>query len=123
MSECVRIPKYPPSEYVDMEMPSDDMDVYLRNVHSHLVKCRKDHTCLYCGAPIGRGEYSLLEQGFMDDEPFAIHYCLACVEEVMDVWTGKMEQDEAYEEWQKRYDKYYCRKGDMSFDTPEEAKE
>ena len=101
-----RKPKYPIAEYKDMEMPNGDTDVSYSHRESHLARCRKDWQCLYCGIPIPKGDYCLIEKGFCDGEPYAIHYCLDCVEEEMDVWNHKLERDEAYESWKARYEKW-----------------
>lgn len=97
-----RIAKYKPEEYEDLEIPNGDMDVSYSHRESHLAKCRRDWKCLYCGTSIPKGDYCLIERGFCDGEPYAVHYCLDCVEEEIDVWNHKIERDEAYESWEKR---------------------
>ena len=38
-------------------MPYDDMDTDIRNWHRHLVKVWKETKCVYCGAPINKGDW------------------------------------------------------------------
>ena len=101
-----RKPKYPPFEYKNVELPNGDTDVTYSHRESNLAKCRKDWRCLYCGIQIHKGDYCLIEKGFFDGEPYAIHYCLDCVEEEIDVWYHKLDQEEAYESWKARYEKW-----------------
>ena len=105
-------PRYPKSEYDDMAMPNGDTDCYLSGVHSHLVKTLKEHKCAYCGAPINKGDFSLSEKGFLDGKPYLIHYCMDCVDDELDVWGNKKEREDAYQEWEKRYEKYMIRRVD-----------
>ena len=95
--------KYQISDYEDMLMPNSDTDVTYQNVHTHIVKGRKDYRCAYCCAPISSGDFSLSEKGFVDGKPYLIHYCLDCVEEELDVWNRKKTREEAFESWDKRY--------------------
>jgi len=92
-----RIAKFGPEEYKDLEMPSDDMDDYLENYHSKLVKVRKDTACHYCGTTIHKGDQALGEKCFIDGAPYYIHDCLDCVEDVIKGWD-----DEAQDRWEKR---------------------
>lgn len=89
--------KFSPNEYADLMMPSDDMDDYLENYHSKLVKCRKDTACHYCGAPIKKGDQAMAESCFIDGAPYYIHDCLDCVEDVIKGWD-----DKAQARWEKR---------------------
>jgi len=89
--------KYKPEEYTDLEMPSDDMDDYLENYHSKLVKARKETKCHYCGTTIKAGDQALSEKCFIDGKPYYIHDCLDCVEDVIKGWD-----DEAQARWEKR---------------------
>lgn len=89
--------KYKSEEYTDLEMPSDDMDDYLENYHSKLVKARKETKCHYCGATIKAGDQSLSEKCFIDGKPYYIHDCLDCVEDVIKGWD-----DEAQARWEQR---------------------
>ena len=98
----MRIPNYKKDDYNDLNMPNGDTDSSFRSVHSHLVKTRKEHKCMYCGTMIPKGDFCLSERGFMDNEPFLIHYCLDCVEEEMDVWNHKRDRDDAFNSWKKR---------------------
>lgn len=105
----IKIPRYPKEKYDDMAMPNDDVsDVYYSGLHSHLVKTLKDTFCCYCGAPIHKGDYSLSEKGFLDHRPYLIHYCMDCVDDVIDGWEGKIDYPETgYANWEKRYNKYW----------------
>ena len=89
--------KYKPEEYTDLEMPSDDMDDYLENYHSKLVKARKETKCHYCGTTIKAGDQALSEKCFIDGKPYYIHDCLDCVEDVIKGWD-----DEAQARWEQR---------------------
>jgi hypothetical protein len=89
--------KYKPEEYTDLEMPSDDMDDYLENYHSKLVKVRKETKCHYCGTTIKAGDQALSEKCFIDGKPYYIHDCLDCVEDVIKGWD-----DEAQARWEQR---------------------
>lgn len=95
--------KYPESEYRDLEMPSDDMDSDIQGWHSHLVKVRKDTTCSYCGAPIKKGDCALSERGFLDGHPFTVHDCIDCVDDLLDMWNGKIDSEEYYKRWEGRH--------------------
>lgn len=98
--------KYPISEYEDLEMPTDDMDTDIRNWHSHLVKVRKDTKCVYCEAQINKGDFALSERGFCDGEPFLIHDCIDCVDDLIAFHKGEIDSDEYYKRWEARYKKY-----------------
>ena len=89
--------KYKSEEYTDLEMPSDDMDDYLENYHSKLVKARKETKCHYCGTTIKAGDQALSEKCFIDGKPYYIHDCLDCVEDVIKGWD-----DEAQTRWEQR---------------------
>ena len=109
----MREPKYPIDEYKDMEIPNGDTDVSYSHRESHLARSRKDWQCLYCGIPIPKGDYCLIEKGFCDGEPYAIHYCLDCVEEEIGVWNHELDREEAYESWKSRYEKWgVCHKAE-----------
>lgn len=98
--------RYPISEYEDLEMPSDDMDTDIRNWHSHLVKVRKNTICAYCGALINKGDFALSERGFSDDEPFLIHDCIDCTDDLIAMYKCEIDRDEYYKRWENRYKKY-----------------
>ena len=89
--------KYKSEEYTDLEMPSDDMDDYLENYHSKLVKATKETKCHYCGTTIKAGDQALSEKCFIDGKPYYIHDCLDCVEDVIKGWD-----DEAQTRWEQR---------------------
>lgn len=92
----MRQPKHNKEQYLNFELPNDDMDVGIRNRSSKLTKTRKETKCCYCGTKINNGDYSLSERGFLDDAPFYVHYCLDCVEESMAY------EDDNYEKWLQR---------------------
>ena len=98
--------KYPISEYEDLEVPYDDMDTNIRNWHSHLVKVRKDTKCVYCGVPINKGDFALSERGFCDGEPFLIHDCIDCADDLIAFQNCEIDCDEYYKRWEARYKKY-----------------
>lgn len=104
----VKMPRYPKEKYDDMAMPNDDVcDAYFSGLQSHLVKTRKNAYCIYCGAPIYKGDFSLSEKGFMDGSPYLVHYCMDCVDDVIDGWEGKIDyQETGYKNWEERYKKY-----------------
>ncbi len=104
----IKMPRYPIEKYDDMAMPNDDVcDGYFSGLHSHLVKTRKDTKCCYCCAPIQKGDYALSERGFLDHRPYLIHYCMDCVDDVIDGWEGKIDyQETGYKNWEKRFIKY-----------------
>lgn len=97
IAQINRQAKYKPEEYTDLEMPSDDMDDYLENYHSKLVKARKETKCHYCGTIIKAGDQALSEKCFIDGKPYYIHDCLDCVEDVIKGWD-----DEAQVRWEQR---------------------
>ena len=97
-----RKPRYDKERYVNFEMPSDDMDVDIKNWSSKLSSVRADTTCVYCGARIKSGDYALAERGFLDGQPFYVHNCLDCVEETMDMQDGELDADDALDRWTKR---------------------
>ena len=96
MKDEGRKPKYEKEDYNNFEMPTDDMDTDIAGHSSKVVKVRKDTKCVYCGAKINKGDYALSERGYLDGEPFYVHNCLDCVEEIMD------DDEEHYEKWEKR---------------------
>lgn len=102
----VKANKYPISEYEDLEMPYDDMDTDIRNLHSHLVKVRRDTKCVYCGAPINKGDFALSECGFYDGGPFLIHDCIDCVDDLIAYQKGEIDSDVYYKRWETRFRKY-----------------
>lgn len=97
-----RKPRYDKERYVNFEMPSDDMDVDIQNFSSKLLSVRKETTCVYCGAKIRMGDYALAERGFLYGQPFYAHNCLDCVEEVMDMQDGKLDEDDMVDKWSER---------------------
>ena len=98
--------KYQIAEYDDLEMPYDDMDTDIRNWHSHLVKVRKDTKCVYCEAPISKGDFALSERGFCDGEPFLIHDCIDCADDLIALHKGEIDSEEYYGRWETRHKKY-----------------
>lgn len=92
-----KVAKFKPEQYIDLMMPSDDMDDYLENYHSKLVKCRKNTNCHYCGATIKKGDQAMAESCFIDGAPYYIHDCLDCVDDVIKGWD-----DRAQARWEKR---------------------
>lgn len=92
-----RQPRFKMSDYIGFEMPSGDMEGFIESHTSRLVKCRKEHQCSYCGAPILKGDFAVYEKGFMDGEPVGVHDCLDCVDDVLRGWD-----DDAQERWEKR---------------------
>lgn len=95
--------KYPISEYEDLEMPLDDMDTDIRNWHSHLVKVRKDTKCAYCGALINKGDFALSERGFCENQPFLIHDCIDCADDLIAMRKYEIDSEEYYNRWDKRH--------------------
>lgn len=102
MQQNCRKPRYEKECYTNFEMPSDDMDVDIQNWSSKLTSTRQETKCVYCGTTIKCGDYALAEKGFLDGQPFYVHNCLDCVEEVMDMENGKLDADEMLERWSKR---------------------
>lgn len=99
--------RYPKEKYDNMNMPNGDRDVSYSGVKSHLVKTLKDTKCVYCFAPIPKGDFALSEKGFIDHKPYLVHYCMDCVDDIIDGWEGKIDYaDEGYERWCKRYELY-----------------
>lgn len=94
--------KYHINEYDDLEMLSNDMDVDIRNWHSHLVKVRKDTRCINCGTKIIKGDFALSERGFCDGEPFLIHDCIDCADDLIAMNKGEIDSDEYYRRWESR---------------------
>lgn len=99
-------PSYPESEYIDFEIPSDDMETHIMGYASKLVKTRKDAVCCYCGTTIRAGDHAVSAKGFMEqfdgNKPFRIHYCMDCVDEELDVMNGKRSREECYKSWESR---------------------
>ena len=108
----MREPRYKPEKYIDFEMPSDDMDIYITGRKSKLVKKRKPGKCLYCLAPIPAGDYCLAEWGFIEEfigyKPFRVYYCLDCVDDEIRESEGELEGDweGAYKRWEERYERW-----------------
>lgn len=53
-----------------------------------------------------KGDFDLSEKGFVDHKPYLVHYCMDCVDDIIDEWEGKIEADDGYERWRRRYDYY-----------------
>lgn len=97
--------RYPKEKYDNMSMPDCDSDVSYSGVKSHLVKKLKDAKCAYCFASIPKGDFALSEKGFVDHKPYLVHYCMDCVDDIIDGWEGKIDYaDEGYNRWAKRYE-------------------
>ena len=99
-------PKYPKEEYIDFDMPSDDMESHVLLYKSKLVKKRTESRCLYCGEPIKKGEYAVSAHGFIEgmdgNKPFRFDHCMDCVDGEMDISNGKMDREEYYKAWEQR---------------------
>ena len=104
----MKCPRYPKKKYDGLNMPNGDMsDAVYSCVNSHLVKTLKDTKCVYCCAPIQKGDYALSEKGFIDHKPYLVHYCMDCVDDVIDEWEGKSDYAEiGFKNWKARYEKY-----------------
>jgi len=100
--------RYPKEKYDNLNMPNGDMsDVSYSAVSSHLVKTIKDTKCVYCFAPIPKGDFALSEKGFIDRKPYLVHYCMDCVDDIIDGQEGKIDYAEiGYNKWAERYEKY-----------------
>lgn len=97
--------RYPKEKYDNLNMPNGDTDVSYSCVKSHLVKTLKDTKCMSCFAPIPKGDFALSEKGFIDRKPYLIHYCMDCVDDIIDGWEGRINYaEEGYERWAKRYE-------------------
>ena len=106
MTESCTLPRYPISEYEEMYLDLGEVtDACIHRLSSHLVKTRKPCSCNYCGAPIKAGSFSLSEKGFLDGKPYLIHYCMDCIDDELDVMNGKKDREDAFNEWEKRYEK------------------
>lgn len=106
MAEPCRLHRHPISCYDGFYLDlCERMDSCIYRLSSHLVKTRKPCSCNYCGAPIEAGSFSLSEKGFLDGEPYLIHYCMDCIDDEIDVCNGKKDREDAYNEWVKRYEK------------------
>lgn len=99
----MRTNKYHIYEYNDLEMPSDDMDTDIRSWHSSLVKVRKDTKCMYCGASIKKGDFALSERGFCDGEPFSIHDCIDCADDLIAFHKHEIDSNEYHDRWKTRF--------------------
>lgn len=103
-------PRYESEMYLDIEMPSDDMDTNITGRKSKLVKKRKPGICCYCLAPIPAGDYCVAEQGFVEEyegyRPFRIYYCLDCVDDEIRSWQDDDYREEAYRKWEERYERW-----------------
>lgn len=99
--------RYPKDKYDGMNMPNGDREVSYSGVKSHLVKTLKATKCGYCFAPIPKGDFALSEKGFVDHKPYLVHYCMDCVDDIIDEWEVKIDYaEEGYERWCKRYELY-----------------
>ena len=79
--------KYKPEVYLNSGFYSD-MDDEIVNQKEKLVKCRKPHKCPSCEKQIEKGDFALLETGFMDGRPVSNHTCLPCI----DAWLEESGQ-------------------------------
>ena len=70
--------KYAEEKYIGTGIYSIDEDIL--NYKEKIVKCRKKHQCVQCGANIENGEKSLYESGFLDGMPVSAYTCIECVE-------------------------------------------
>lgn len=70
--------KYAEEKYIDTGIHGMDEDIL--NYKEKIVKCRKEHQCVKCGANIENGEKSLYESGFLDGVPVSAYTCIECVE-------------------------------------------
>lgn len=86
--------KYTEREYIDYDIPSDDMDVDIRMYHSKAVKVRKDCRCNYCWYPIRKGEYALAFSVVLEGDFCYGHYCMGCVEDNMSMEKGEIDGKE-----------------------------
>lgn len=94
--------KFPEEEYIDYDIPCEDMDVDIRNYHSKAVKVRKDCRCNYCGYPIKKGEYALAFSVIYENEFCYGHYCMGCVEDNISMDKGKIDNDVLFKRYEKR---------------------
>lgn len=94
--------KYAENEYIDYDIPSDDMDSDIRMYHSKAVKVRKDCRCNYCGYPIRKGEYALAFSVISDGEFCYRHYCIGCVEDNMSMEKGEIDSNELLSRYTRR---------------------
>lgn len=94
--------KYKPEDYINSGFYSD-MDDEIVNQKEKLVKCRKAHKCPSCEKQIEKGDYALLETGFMDGKPVSNHTCLPCI----DAWLEESGQVDVEEEkhWNEEHER------------------
>ncbi len=76
----------------DKEVTSLDLDKYLdtgfygdeedgaTNKKEKIVKCRKEHICVYCGSEIKKEQFALYETAFVDGVPCSCYTCLPCLD-------------------------------------------
>lgn len=70
--------------YVDFRI-YEDMDSYVTNWHSRIVKTRKIHHCYVCDTDIPKGSEALLETCIDPDHGFCSSYtCGSCVDKYVD---------------------------------------
>ena len=96
--------KYPSDDYIDYDIPSDDMESDIRNYRSKLVKTRKYHFCCYCGTTIHSGDEALYFTAITDDGFCNGYYCLYCIEDYMDAGKDVISPDELVHRYSERVD-------------------
>lgn len=95
--------KYPKEKYVDYDIPSDDMENFIRNYKSRIVRTRKEHKCCYCGSLIQENDDALNFKVITKDGEFCNgYYCLSCVEDYMDNANGIIDSDELVHRYSER---------------------
>ena len=103
MGKKIKKAKYPIEDYINYEMPSEDMDTDIRLYKSHVVKTRYPHKCCYCGADIKKGDDALYCTAIVDGEFGRCYYCIDCVDDQKDFEEGKIDSDKVYSRFDKRY--------------------
>lgn len=81
--------KYDKELYIGSDFYGND-DTNISNYKERLVKVRKDHICVNCRKPILKGDYSVLETGFIDNEPVSSYTCTDCIEKWLEE-SGQVE--------------------------------
>ena len=84
--------KYEIKTYLDSGFYSD-MDDEIENKKEKIVKCRKPHKCATCQSDIDRGDYALLETGFLDGHPVSCYTCTPCIDEWIEESEGDIDDE------------------------------
>ena len=80
--------KYTDEQYLNCGFYLPSRDGGEEMYSSKIVRCRKEHTCAFCGKTINAGEKAMYEKALIWDEWGSAYTCLHC----LDTWIEDSEQ-------------------------------